>query len=238
MADVVPVVPMPVPPPVVPGVDVPVEGVVVAGVVVAGVDVTPPAPVVPVLAVEPVEAFVPEELVLPPVSSALLVVTGVIWGVVAGTSSATVVPPQAAIATATSAQPASASERLPRGIASRSERTHATPAGRAVVEVALGELFAPRTEAKMLHGPRQLRARGRERQDPADHLQRLARLTVGVDAVGVGLHDHLTARGGGAQAVAVTLAHRPQMLPTTAPAPRPRIEFAPRWRNEFRRGDS
>jgi hypothetical protein len=51
-------------------------------------------------------------------------------------------PPQAASATMLSAAATSASDRRPRVMRSRSERTHASPAGRAVVEVALGELVA------------------------------------------------------------------------------------------------
>jgi hypothetical protein len=125
----------------------PVVGVVVAGVVVAGVVVVADElveallellsvdPIVPVAEVEPPES----ELELPSLSKLLLVRVGVIGTVVLGTSSETFVPPQAAIATAPSTPPISASDRPePRVTTSRSQRTHATAARRAVVEVALG----------------------------------------------------------------------------------------------------
>jgi pyruvate/2-oxoglutarate dehydrogenase complex dihydrolipoamide acyltransferase (E2) component len=205
-----------VPPPVA---GVVVTGVVVAGVVLAevavsGVVVTDPeeVPVVvePVVAVEPLESGL--EFELPALSRLLLVSVGTIGIVVEGTLSATLEPPQAASAAAARTAPMIVSERRrePRVMRSPSERTHATPAGRAVVEVALGELLAPRAEAKVLNGPRQLGLRRRERQHAADDLERLAGFGVGVDAVCLGLDDQLSAGRGRAQAVAVTSAHRDQ----------------------------
>jgi hypothetical protein len=168
-------------------VDVLVELVVAAVDVVE--DVAEEAPVDPVTPVTPVTPVEPVELEL---SSGLLRF-GTSVGTVAGALSAIVLPPQAASATAPTAPPNSASDRRPRVTCSRSERTHATPARRAVVEVALGELLAPGTEAQVLHRPGELRARRRERQQLADHLQWLTGLAVGVDTVGIGLDDHLAA---------------------------------------------
>ena len=79
-------------------------------------DVAEEAPVDPVVPVTPVA---PVELT---VSSGLLSV-GVSVGTVVGALSATVLPPQAARATAPAAAPISASDRLPRVTGSRSERT-------------------------------------------------------------------------------------------------------------------
>jgi hypothetical protein len=159
-----------VPPPVV---GVVFAGVVVAGVVVAAVVaaeelvevVTEPLsvdPAAPVPEVAPVEfEFEPEPFSL---SKLLLVSVGVIGTVVLGTSSETFVPPQAAIAAAPSTPPSATSDRRDRRVTrSRSGRTHATATGRAVVEVALGELLTPRAEAQGFDRPRQLRARRSER---------------------------------------------------------------------------
>jgi hypothetical protein len=200
------------------GVELVVDELVVAllDVVVAAVelvvDVAEEAPVDPVVPVEPVTPVVPVELTM---SSGLLSF-GTSVGTVDGALSATVLPPQAARATAPAAPPISASDRLPRVTGSRSERTHATPAGGAVVEVALGELLAPGTEAQVLHRPGELRARRRERQQLADHLKRLTGLAVGVDAVGLGLDDQLAATRRGTQAIAVAVAHFALILATGA----------------------
>jgi hypothetical protein len=198
------------------GVELVVDEVVdelLAGVVVAGVelveDVAEEAPVDPVVPVTPVE---PVELA----ASSGLLSFGTSVGTVDGALSATVLPPQAARTTAPAAPPSSASDRLPRVTGSRSERTHATPARGAVVEVALGELLAPGAETQVLHRPGELRARRRERQQLADHLERLTGLAVGVDAVGIGLDDHLAPARGGAQAIAVAVAHFAQILSTGA----------------------
>jgi hypothetical protein len=176
------------------------------------VEVAEELPVDPVVPVVPLTPVVPVELT---VSSGLLSF-GTRVGTVAGALSAIVLPPQAASATAPTAPPSSASDRRPRVTCSRSERTHATPAGGAVVEVALGELLAPGAEAQVLDRPRELRPRWRERQQLADHLERLTGLAVGVDAVGIGFDDHLAAARRGAQAVAVAVAHFAQILSTGA----------------------
>jgi hypothetical protein len=152
-------------------------------------EVAEEAPVDPVTLVAPVTPVEPVELEM----SSGLVSFGTSVGTVAGALSAIVLPPQAASATAPTAPPSSASDRRPRVTGSRSERTHATPARRAVVEVALGELLAPGTEAQVLDGPGELRARRREGQQLADHLERLTGLAVGVETVGFGLDDHLAA---------------------------------------------
>jgi hypothetical protein len=167
------------------------------------------APVVPVLAEAPVDA-------LAPALSSVLWVSGTSGGTLDGALSATVVPPQAASATALRVPPSNASDREPCAIDSRPERTHATPAGRAVVEVALRELLAPRAEAKVLDRPGKLRSRRREREQIADHLEGLAGVAVGVDPLGIGLDDHLAAGRGDAQAIAVVVAHLAEILPTRA----------------------
>jgi hypothetical protein len=110
-------------------------------------------PVDPVTPVDPVAPVAPVELVAPALSSALFSV-GSSAGTVAGALSATVVPPQAASATAPRVPPRSASDRGLGVTCSRSKRTHPTPARRAVVEVALGELLTPGAEAQVLHCPR------------------------------------------------------------------------------------
>ena len=168
------------------------------------------APVVPVLAEAPVDA-------LAPALSSVLWVSGTSGGTLDGALSATVVPPQAASATALRVPPSNASDREPCAIDSRpEERTHATPAGRAVVEVALRELLAPRAEAKVFDRPGKLRSRRREREQLADHLEGLAGVAVGVDPLGIGLDDHLAAGRGDAQAIAVVVAHLAEILPTRA----------------------
>lgn len=134
---------------------VPVAGVVVTGVVVAGVvevdtEVVDPRPVAPVPALEDEEPLA-ESGVL---SSALFVRTGVIAGGLEGTLSRIVEPPHAASARAPAPAPITASDRLARVTYSPPERTHATPAGWAVVQVALGQLLAPGAEAQVLNRPR------------------------------------------------------------------------------------
>jgi hypothetical protein len=212
-----------VPPSVEPAAGVVVAAVEVDDVVVAAVEevvvvevaleeplvVDTVAPVVPVVPEAPVDA-------LAPALSSVLWITGTSGGTLDGALSATVVPPQAASATALRVPPSNASDREPRAIDSRPERTHATPAGRAVVEVALRELLAPWAEAEVLDRPGKLRARRRERQQPADHLEGLAGLAIGVDPRGIGLDDHLTAGRGGAQAIAVAVAHSAEILPARA----------------------
>jgi hypothetical protein len=213
-----------VPPLVEPVLGVVVTGVLVvelaAGAVVVGVELVELAaeelPVVdPVDPVAPVVPVAPVELVAPALSSGLLSF-GTSAGTVDGALSATVVPPQAASATALRVPPSSASDRELRVTCSRSERIHPTPACRAVVEVALGELLAPGAEAEGFDRPRKLRARRRERQQLADHLERLTALAIGVDPVGLGLDDQLATGRRGAQAIAVTVAHSAQILPTKA----------------------
>jgi hypothetical protein len=131
-------------------------------------------------------------------------------GVDLGTTSvADWLAPQALTTSAATATSASAQERMvPEGRRELGrKRRHAAPAGRAVVEVTLRELVAPRAEAQVLDRPRQLRTRGRERQDQADDLELLARLAVGVDPVGLGLDDDLASRRWGAQAVPLSSGH-------------------------------
>ena len=199
-------------------VDVVVDEVVVAGVVACVVVVVADELVVALLELLSVDPFAPvaevepfeleSELALPWLSKLLLVSVGVIGTVVLGTSSEIFEPPQAASAAAPSTPPISASDRPePRVTPSRSERTHATATCRAVVEVALGELLTPRAEAQGLDRPGQPRARRGEWQHPADDLERLAGLAVGVHAIGLGLDDHLASGRGCSQAVAVPGTH-------------------------------
>jgi hypothetical protein len=199
-----------VPPPVA---GVVVAGVVVAGVVVAGVLVVSLVAVlgepVSIEPVEPVVEVEAPELDALASSRLLLLSVGTIGTVVLGTTSAIFEPPQAATAPAHSTPPIITSERRePRVTRSRPERTHTTPAGRAVVQVALSELIAPRAEAERLDCPRQLRLRRCQRQHASDHLERLACLAVCVDAVGLDLDDQLAARRGRPQAVAITSTHQ------------------------------
>src|SRR5687768_6355725 len=86
---------------------------------------------------------------------------------------------------------------------SAGERRHAAPAGRAVVEVHLGGLVAPVAEAQVLDRPRQARSRGRQRQDLADGLERLAGVAVQVVAPWLALEDDLAPRRRRAQAVSL-----------------------------------
>jgi hypothetical protein len=90
-------------------------GVVVAGVVLAGV-VVDPEPAVPLEPVEPVE---PAAGVVGPRWSRVLSVVGLSVGVVAGTLSATFVPPQAASATPHSVAAINAVGRARRPLTSR-----------------------------------------------------------------------------------------------------------------------
>src|SRR5918998_4096231 len=83
------------------------------------------------------------------------------------------------------------------------DRVHAPAAVRAVVEVALGELVAPGTEAQVLDRPRQPRLRRRERQHLADDLQRLTAFPVDVNPSGLGLADDLSSGFGGPHPVAL-----------------------------------
>jgi len=140
-----------VPPLVVPVAGVVVTGVVVTGVVEVGTEVVDPSPVAPVPALEDEEPLA-ESGVL---SSALFVSTGVIAGGLEGTLSRIVEPPQAASANVAAPAPKTASGRFARVTRSPPERTHATPAGRAVVQVTLGQLPAPGAEAQVLDRPRQ-----------------------------------------------------------------------------------
>lgn len=112
-------VPVAVPPFVAPLLVVPVTGVVLVGVVPAGVVeaavVETPVDVLvdPLATLEDAELFAEDG---PASSSALLVSTGSSAGTLDGTLSLTVVPPQAASATAPSVAPTSASDCLRRVI--------------------------------------------------------------------------------------------------------------------------
>jgi glycosyltransferase involved in cell wall biosynthesis len=90
---------------------------------------------------------------------------------------------------------------------------------RAVVEVTLGELLAPRAGAEVLYGPGQVGRRRRQRDHHPDHLEWLAGVAVHVDAIGLGLDDHLAPGGRRAQAVALTAAHGAGTLPTRVRGP-------------------
>ena len=124
------------------------------------------------------------------------------------------VPPQAARPSASTSPAASAatnatSRDLLSVTATRSaaERLHSPTAVRAVVQVLLGELVAPVAESQVLHRPRQLRRRGRERQQHGDRLERLARFTVLVDATRLRLDDHLAPGGRGPHPVLLPEPH-------------------------------
>jgi len=134
------------------------EVVVEAELVVELVVVVTAVELVDVVSVEPVGDV--EPLLEPPwLSSVGLVRTGVSCVVLVGTTSATLLPPQAAITTpATRIAVASAKLRRRRTTASAPDRPHATPASGAVVEVALRELLAPWADAEILGRPGQLRA--------------------------------------------------------------------------------
>jgi hypothetical protein len=139
-----------------------------------------PAPVVVVAgACEPLGTVTPAEF-------------GVVTsGRVRGTASETWAPPQAPRTVPASSTPTKASDRLAPVTGSVSERTHPASAAWAVVEVALGELIAPRAEPQVLDGPREPGRGWRERKHLADDLERLARFTIDVDAARLGLADDL-----------------------------------------------
>ena len=88
-------------------------------------------------------------------------------------------------------------------LAPRCERSHAPATCRTVVQVLLGELVAPGTEAKVLDRPGQPRGGGGEGEHLPDDLQRIAGLAVEIDLSGLGLDHDLPPAGGVAQAIAL-----------------------------------
>jgi hypothetical protein len=211
------VVPVPPPP------EAPVPPVVPVG---AGVVPVEPPPVVPVEA--PEEGVVPlgPELVELEVVEVVLVVElvagatepdGTVNGGAPEVSVDPEPPPQPAAPTASAA-----AARIPiavRGLRARwvicsakgsgPERLHSPAAMWAVVEILLCQLVAPVAEAKVIDPPRKLRGGWREREQHPDHLERLARLAVGVHPSGLGLDHNFATGGGRAHPVLLARPHRP-----------------------------
>jgi hypothetical protein len=175
---------------------------------------------------EPLEAAEPFVVLVVEVVDDLEVVdwfeAAVAVGTVSGGAPAVLVagePPPHAARLTQAATPASALPSLRatvtagrRGTTEDSDfkRLHAPRAVRAVVEVLLTELIAPVAEAQILDRPRQLGWGGGEREELADHLQRLAGLAVDVATTGLCLDHDFSPTG-----------WRPHPVPLTKPHPEP-----------------
>ena len=209
-----PAVPPDVPPPDVPPLEEPADELPVpedADCDEDGDELLDDVEVVPVVLVD-VDAVV--------AGAALMVAVGTVRG---GTSEVSVVaadpPPHAATPAAMAAPAARAlNMREPRITAERRgtsgtsdlEWVHPPAAMRTVVQILLAVLVAPVAEAEVVDRPRQLRGRGRERQELTDDLERLPGLAVDVNPPGRSFDHDLTTGG-----------WRPETVPLTRPHPSP-----------------
>jgi hypothetical protein len=209
-----PVVPPDVPPPDVPPLEEPADELPVpddADDDEDGEELLDDVEVVPVVlvVVDPVVA-----------GAALMVAVGTVRG---GTSEVSVVaadpPPHAATPAAMAApaaralrmrEPRMTTERRGTSGTSDLEWVHPPAAMRTVVQILLAVLVAPVAEAEVVDRPRQLRGRGRERQELADDLERLPGLAVDINLPGRSFDDDLTTGG-----------WRPETVPLTRPHPAP-----------------
>ncbi|MBV9048181.1 MAG: hypothetical protein JOY58_07925 [Solirubrobacterales bacterium] len=127
--------------------------------------------------------------------------------------------PQAETASAVPAPIAStariliAASRALTGSTSGPEWVHAPTANRTVVQILLRQLIAPGAEAQVVHRPWKLGRCRRQRQQLGDHLQLLARVTIDVRRVGIGLDDHLATGRWRPETVLLANPHSSGILP-------------------------